>query len=56
MGNLLRTFSTREKEPKIKMFNSYLKSKLEYCSIVWSPVEQKEIDEIEKIQKISPKK
>jgi len=41
MGSLLRTFSTREKEPMIKMFNSYIKSKLEYCSIVWSPVEQK---------------
>ena len=56
MGSLLRTFSTREKEPMIKMFNSYIKSKLEYCSIVWSPVEQKEIDEIEKIQKIFTKK
>ena len=49
MGSLLRTFSTREKEPMIKMFNSYIKSKLEYCSIVWSTVEEKEIDEIEHI-------
>ena len=38
MGMLLRTFSTRDKEPMIKMFNAYIKSKLEYCCIVWSPV------------------
>ena len=29
MGMLLRTFSTREKEPMIKMFNTYVKSKME---------------------------
>ena len=40
MGMLLRTFSTREKEPMLKMFNTYIKSKLEYCCIVWSPVSQ----------------
>ena len=48
MGSFLRTFSTREKEPMIKMFNSYIRSKMEYCSIVWSPVEQRWIEEIEK--------
>ena len=56
MGMLLRTFSTREKGPMIKMFNSYIKSKLEYCSTVWSPVEQKGINEIENIQRIFTKK
>ena len=30
MGMLLRTFSTRDKEPMIRMFNTYIKSKLEY--------------------------
>ena len=34
------------------MFNSYLKSKLEYCCIVWSPREQQYINEIEDIQRI----
>merc|ERR1711888_108032 len=53
---LLRTFSTRDKEPMIKMFNAYIKSKLEYCCIVWSPVEQKYINELEDIQKIYTKK
>ena len=51
MGMLLRTFSTREKEPMLKMFNTYIKSKLEYCCIVWSPVRQNWIYELEKIQK-----
>ena len=51
MGMLLRTFSTREKEPMLRMFNTYIKSKMEYCCIVWSPVSQKWIYELEKIQK-----
>ena len=51
MGMLLRTFSTREKKPMLTMFNTYIKSKMEYCCIVWSPVSQKWIYELEKIQK-----
>ena len=35
----------------IKMFNIYVKSKLEYCCIVWSPVYQTYINELEMIQK-----
>ena len=50
-GMLLRTFSTREKEPMLRMFNTYIKSKMEYCCIVWSPVSKKWIYELEKIQK-----
>ena len=34
MGMLLRTFSTREKKPMLTMFNTYIKSKMEYCCIV----------------------
>ena len=52
MGMLLRTFTTREKDPMIKMFNAYIKSKLEYCCIVWSPYEQRYINELENIQRI----
>ena len=51
MGMLFRTFSTRDKVPMIKMFNTYIKSKLEYCCIVWYPVQQAYINELEKIQK-----
>ena len=43
MGCLLRTFSIREADPMIKMFNAYIKSKLEYCCITWSPTTQEEI-------------
>ncbi|CAL4121142.1 unnamed protein product, partial [Meganyctiphanes norvegica] len=51
MGMLLRAFSIREKEPMIKLFNTYIKSKLEYCCIVWSPVQQTYITELENIQR-----
>ena len=37
MADLMRTFSIREREPMIKLFNSYIKSKLEYCCVIWSP-------------------
>ena len=40
----------------IKLFNSYIKSKLEYCSVVWSPVDQGGINEVEKIQQAFTKK
>ncbi|CAL4069513.1 unnamed protein product [Meganyctiphanes norvegica] len=50
-GVLLRTFSTRQEEPMMRMFNSYIKSKLEYCSLVWSPWHQNEINKLERIQK-----
>lgn len=48
---LLRTFSIRERDPMLKMFNTYIKSKLDYCCVVWSPVRQKWIYELGKIQK-----
>ena len=34
-----------------KIFNTYIKSKVEYCCVVWSPVRQKWIYELEKIHK-----
>merc|ERR1711888_417396 len=37
MADLMRTFSIREREPMIKLFNSYNKSKLEYCCVICSP-------------------
>ena len=43
-------------QPMLKMFNTYIKSKMEYCCIVWSPVNQKWIYELEKIQKNFTKK
>ncbi|CAL4119814.1 unnamed protein product [Meganyctiphanes norvegica] len=50
-GVLLRTLSTRKEELMMRMFNSYIKSKLEYCSLVWAPWHQNEINKLERIQK-----
>ena len=50
-GKLLRTFSMRREEPMMRMFNTYIKSKLEYGSLVWSPSNQTEINKIERIQR-----
>ena len=36
----------------IKLFNSYIRSKLEYCCIVWSPKEQQYVNELEDMQRI----
>ena len=51
MGIILRSFFTREREPMMRLFNAYVRSKMEYCSVVWSPSEQAYINEMEKIQK-----
>ena len=48
---LLRTFKTREAEPNLKMFNSFICSKLEYCSIIWNPDKKEEIYKMERIQR-----
>ncbi|CAL4068485.1 unnamed protein product [Meganyctiphanes norvegica] len=50
-GVLLNTFSTRQGETMLKMFNSYIKCKLEYCNLLWSPCHQNEINKLERIQK-----
>ena len=48
---LLRTFKTREATPMLKMFNTYIRSKMEYCSLIWNPQKKEDIDRIERIQK-----
>ena len=50
-GLLLRAFKTRDAEPMLKMFNSFMRSKLDYCSIIWNPDKNEEIDKIEGIQR-----
>jgi len=51
-GVILRTFLTRQEGPLMRMFNSYIKSKQEYCNLVWSPCQQKEIHKAERIQNL----
>ena len=40
-GLLLRTFKTREAKPMMKMFNSFIRSKMGYCCVIWNPVKKK---------------
>ena len=40
----------------LRMFNMYIKSKLEYCCIVWSPIQQTWIYKLEQMQKKITKK
>ena len=51
MGMLLRTFKTREKEPMITIYNTYIRSRMEYCCVLWSPTQQKDINRLEGVQK-----
>ena len=55
-GNILRNFSTRREETMLKLYKSHIRSKAEYCCIVWSPTHRKEISKIERIQKSYTKK
>ena len=48
---VLNTFFTREKEPMLTLFNSLIRSKLEFCCQVWSPYKKKDIARLEQIQR-----
>ena len=53
---LLNVFFTRDKEVMLTLFNSIVRSKLEYCSPVWDPYKLKHINSIEQIQRSFTKK
>ena len=55
-GNILRNFSTRKEETMMKLYKTHIRSKAEYCCIVWSPTLKQEISKIERIQKSFTKK
>ena len=50
-GMILRTFITRERKTMMQLFNTYIRSRLEYCSVIWSPSTQRDINKIEGIQR-----
>ena len=54
VGWVLRTFSTRAKEPMLIIWNSQVRPVLDYCSPLWSPGpwNYKEIDLIERTQRV----
>ena len=35
----------------LKLYNTYIRSKIEYCCSIWSPTLQNEINQLERIQK-----
>ena len=35
----------------VKMFNSYVRSRLKYCGLVWNPWKKEDIDKLERVQK-----
>ena len=51
MNVILRACITKEEWPILKMSNTYIKTKLEYYYIVWSPLRQKQIYKVEKVHK-----
>ena len=55
-GIILRNFTTRKEESMMKLFKAHVRSKAEYCCIVWSPTFKKDISKIERIQKSFTKK
>ena len=50
-GIILRTFTSRNAKVMIPLFKTYIRCMLEYCCTVWSPVQQGEINELERVQK-----
>ena len=50
-GWILRTFKSRDKELLMTLFNSLVRSRLEYCSPLWSPYLQKDIIKMESVQR-----
>ena len=48
---LLGTLKKREAEPMMKMFNSCIRSELDYCCLICNPVKKEDIDKIERIQR-----
>ena len=48
---MLRTFKTIEAKPMMKMFNSFIRSKLDYCCLIWNPIKKEDIDKIKRIQR-----
>ena len=51
LGQLLRTFTYRDKSTFVKLYTSYVRPHLEYAVQSWSPYLQQDIDLLESVQK-----
>ena len=48
---VLRTFTTRQQYPLMTLYKSLVRSKLDYCCPVWSPIRKEDICSLEAIQR-----
>ena len=48
---VLRTFTTRQQFPLMTLYKSLIRSKLDYCCPVWSPIRKADICSLEAIQR-----
>jgi hypothetical protein len=51
LGIIKKNFKSRDKEFILKMYKSLVRPHLDYCSQVWRPYHQRDIDLIENVQK-----
>ena len=51
LGAITRAFHYRTKHVMVPLYKAFVRPKLEYASSVWCPWLQKDIDELEKVQK-----
>ena len=51
LGNILRSSTTRKRDSMMNLFKSLMRSKEDYCCIVWSLTYKKDINRLERIQK-----
>ena len=50
-GQIMRTFRTRDKKPLLMLYKTYIRSRAEYCNLVWFPHKQQDIAAVEGIQR-----
>ena len=50
-GWILRTFSTRKKDPMLLLWRSLMRSKLEYCCQLWCPTRTGDIQSLKQVQR-----
>ena len=51
VGFIGRTFENKSEAVLLKLYNSLVRPKLEYCVQFWSPYYQKDIDKLERVQR-----
>ena len=55
MGIINRTYSCKSKDDILNLYKSLVRPHLEYCCQAWRPYLQKDVDNIEKVQRCMTK-